>query len=106
MVLNAKDAMPNGGVLSIRTKRLDVRSHDTTVEAHAIQLAIYRRMSVDDRLTLAFEMSEAARRTTLDGIRARHPDYDDATAIRALFRLLHGRALYEKVWPGLPAPAP
>ena len=30
MVLNAKDAMPGGGELSIRTKRLDVRSHDTS----------------------------------------------------------------------------
>jgi hypothetical protein len=63
-------------------------------------------MSVDERLGLALEMSEAARRTTLDGIRARHPEYDDATAIRALFRLLHGAELYDKVWPGRPAPAP
>jgi two-component system, cell cycle sensor histidine kinase and response regulator CckA len=30
MVLNAKDAMPGGGELIIRTKRLDVRSHDTS----------------------------------------------------------------------------
>lgn len=83
-----------------------MRADDTTPEAHAIQLAIYRRMSVDERLTLAWEMSEAARRTTLDGIRARHPDYDEPTAIRALFRLVHGAELYAKVWPHHPAPAP
>jgi hypothetical protein len=83
-----------------------VRSPDTTPEAHAIQLAIYRRMSTDERLTLAWEMSEAARRTTIDGIRARHPDYDEATAMRAMFRLVHGAELYAKVWPHLPAPAP
>ena len=83
-----------------------MRSRDTTVEAHAIQIAIYRRMTVDQRLELALEMSEAARRTSLDGIRARHPEYDEGTAIRALFRLLHGAELYAKVWPRLPAPAP
>ena len=83
-----------------------MRSRDTTAEAHAIQLAIYRRMTMDQRLALALEMSEAARRTSLDGIKARHPEYDEATAIRALFRLLHGAELYAKVWPHLPAPAP
>lgn len=83
-----------------------MRSPDTTAEAHAIQLAIYRRMTMDQRLALALEMSAAARRTSLDGIKARHPDYDEATAIRALFRLLHGAELYAKVWPNLPAPAP
>ena len=83
-----------------------VHARDTTTEAHAIQLAIYRRMTVDQRLALALDMSEAARRTSLDGIRARHPAYDEPTAIRALFRLLHGAELDAKVWPLLPAPAP
>ena len=83
-----------------------MRARDTTGEAHAVQLAIYRRMTLDERLGLAFELSEAARRTSLDGILARHPDYDEATAVRALFRLQHGAELYAKVWPHLPAPAP
>jgi hypothetical protein len=83
-----------------------MRSRDTTPEAHAIQLGIYRRMNTDRRLELALEMSEAARRTSIDGIRARHPDYDEHTAMRALFRVLYGEALHAKVWPGLPVPAP
>ena len=83
-----------------------MRPLDTTAAAHAVQLAIYRRMSTDERLALAIEMSDAARQTTLDGIRARHPDYDDATAVRALVRLLYGVELHAKVWPGLPTPAP
>lgn len=83
-----------------------MRPRDTTPEAHAFQLAVYRRMTVDRRLELALEMSDAARRTSLDGIRARHPEYDEHTAVRALFRLLHGDELYRKVWPALPAPAP
>lgn len=83
-----------------------MRSRDTTPEAHAFQLAVYRRMTIDRRLELALEMSDAARRTSLDGILARHPEYDEPMAVRALFRLLHGDALYAKVWPGQPAPAP
>jgi hypothetical protein len=83
-----------------------MRARDTTPEAHAFQMTVYRRMSTDRRLDLALEMSEAARRTSLDGIRARHPEYDEHTAIRALFRLLYGAELYAKVWPGRPAPAP
>ncbi len=83
-----------------------MRSSDTTPEAHAVQLGVYRRMTIDRRLELALEMSEAARRTSMDGIRARHPDYDEHTAMRALFRVLHGEVLYAKVWPGQPAPAP
>lgn len=83
-----------------------MRSADTSAEAHAVQMAIYRRMTIEERTRLAAAMSEAARQTTLDAIRARHPDYDDATARRALFRLLYGADLYAKVWPRLPAPPP
>lgn len=83
-----------------------MRSRDTTPESHAVQLGVYRRMTMDRRLELALEMSEAARRTSLDGIRGRHPEYDEPTAVRALFRVMHGPELYAKVWPGLPAPAP
>lgn len=83
-----------------------MRSRDTTPEAHAFQMAVYRKMTTERRLAIALELSEAARRTSLDGIRARHPEYDEHTAVRALFRLLHGEALHDKVWPGRPAPAP
>jgi hypothetical protein len=51
-------------------------------------------------------MSLAARATTLAGIRARHPEYDDGTARWALFRLLVGDALFERVWPSARLVAP
>jgi hypothetical protein len=82
-----------------------MRSRDTSAEAHAVQLAVYRRMTLEQRLTLTVELADAARATSLDGIRRRHPEYDEATAVRALFRLVHGDELYRKVWPGVPAPA-
>jgi hypothetical protein len=42
----------------------------------------------------------------LAGIRARHPDYDDATARWALFRLLIGDGLFVRAWPHAPLVAP
>lgn len=82
-----------------------MRSRDTTPEAHAFQMAVYRKMTTRQRFGAAVELADTARRLSLDGIRARHPEYDEHTAVRALFRLLHGDALHDKVWPGLPAPA-
>lgn len=83
-----------------------MRSRDTTPDAHAAQLAVYRRMTVDQKLALALAMSDEARQTSLDGIRARHPEYDDATAMRAPFHLVYGLDLDRQVWPHVPAPDP
>ena len=41
----------------------------------------------------------AARLISLDGIRARHPEYDDERARRALFRLLLGEDVAKALWP-------
>jgi hypothetical protein len=83
-----------------------MRARDTTPEAHAFQLAVYRRMTPRQRYELAVDLSDTARLLSLDGIRARHPEYDVMTAVRALFGLLHGRELHAKVWPGLAVPSP
>ena len=47
-------------------------------------------------------MSLDARATALAGIRARHPNYDDATARGALFRLLIGDEPFRRAWPAAP----
>jgi hypothetical protein len=60
----------------------------------------YRRMGPEARARIALEMSEDVRRLTLEGIRARHPEYDDERARRALFRLLLGDELVRAIWPG------
>jgi hypothetical protein len=83
-----------------------VLSPDTSLDAWQIQRDIYRRMSPEARLDLAVQMSEDARRLTFEGIQQRHPDYDSATARRALFRLLHGDALVLRIWPNEPLVAP
>jgi hypothetical protein len=81
-------------------------SPDTTAEAEAAQVQALRRMGPARRSALAVEMSESARNLCLTGIRHRHPEYDDATARWALFRLLIGDELFQRVWPQAPVVAP
>jgi hypothetical protein len=82
------------------------RSQDTTPEAETVQVEVLRRMGPARRVELAIEMSMEARAITLAGIRARHPDYDAATARWALFRVLVGDDLFHKAWPAAPLVAP
>ena len=49
-------------------------------------------------MRVASEMSEDVRSIALEGIRSRHPKYDDARARRALFRLLLGEDLVRAMW--------
>ena len=48
-----------------------VRSRDTSREAQMVQLEVYRRMTGEERLALAIEMSEAARSISQAGAAAR-----------------------------------
>jgi hypothetical protein len=79
---------------------------DTTSEAHEIQRAIYRRMSSERRFEIAAQMSDDVRAFTLAGIRSRHPEYDAATARRALLRIVLGDAGVLAAWPDQPLVAP
>lgn len=79
---------------------------DTTPDAARVQLEVYRRMSGAQRLAIAIQLSADTRSLTLAGIRHRHPDYDEATARLALFRVLLGDELFRRVYPALPLVAP
>ena len=82
------------------------RSRDTTTDADNVQLALYRKMTSEQRARLGHQMSIDARTITSDGIRQRHPDYDEAAVRWALFRILVGDQLFRRVWPGAPLVAP
>ena len=75
---------------------------DTDPAADAVQTMIYRRMGGEARVRLAARMSAAARQLSLHGIRTRHPEYDEAEARRALFRLLFGDEVARGIWPNEP----
>jgi hypothetical protein len=83
-----------------------VRPLDTDPAAHDAQVQAYRRMGPEARVRIAAEMSEDVRRIALEGIHARHPEYDDERARRALFRLLLGDDLVKAIWPGEAPVAP
>jgi len=83
-----------------------VSLRDTTPDAAAVQTSIYRRMGPAQRCEMAASMSATARAVTLEGIRHRHPEYDEHQARWALFRLLVGDELYRRVWPQAPIVAP
>jgi hypothetical protein len=51
-----------------------IRSGDTSAEAHARQFEAFRRMTPEERLAVAAEMSDALRRLVEAGVRSRHPD--------------------------------
>lgn len=85
---------------------LKMRPYDTDPAAHQAQMRVYRLMGPEARVRLAFEMSEDVRRIALEGIRSRHPEYDDHQARRALFRLLFGEDLVRTIWPNEASVAP
>jgi hypothetical protein len=60
---------------------------DTSPAAQAIQLEIYRAMSGEQRILLAFEMSLFARELAREGVRRDHPDWPEARVARELLRL-------------------
>lgn len=59
---------------------------DTTPDAEAVQLAAYRRLSPEQKLTLAMRASEAARDLALAGIRREHPDWPESELKREFLR--------------------
>lgn len=79
-----------------------MRAHDTSAAAEAAQLAAYRRMSGDQRVTIASNLSEDVREIARAGIRARHPDYDEEHIRFALYRMLLGDELFGRAWPRAP----
>ena len=62
---------------------------DTTPRAAAIQLDLYRNAGPSRRATIAAELSDAVRETTLAGIRRRNPEYSEREVAAAFLRLVY-----------------
>jgi hypothetical protein len=73
---------------------------DTTPEAWAVQVEIFRRMDPSRRLELALRMSDSLRRVTAAGVRARHPEYTDEQVRLAVIRLGLGDEWFARAYPG------
>jgi hypothetical protein len=68
---------------------------DTSPEASAVQLALYRKLDPAARVQIAVELSDAVRQTAVAGIRRRHPGYTDEEVWRELRIILYGQAREE-----------
>ena len=66
---------------------------DTDDGARAAQIAALRRLGPSERLRLAAEMSEDARRIAFEGERRRHPELSVIDARRAVLRRMWGAEL-------------
>ena len=77
------------------------RPADTSQSAWELTRAAHARLGPEGRLRAAFDASEFVRSIARDGIRARHPGYDDVQVDRSLFRLIYGEALFRRVFPGV-----
>jgi hypothetical protein len=66
---------------------LPVPLNDTSPAAQAIQLRVHRAMSGEQRLLIAFEMSEFARELSRARIQKEHPEWSEVQVRRELIRL-------------------
>ena len=62
--------------------------------------------SVAERLDEWQQLNEAVARMEADGIRRRHPDYDDRQVLLAAVRLRYGDDLVRAAWPDEPLADP
>jgi len=70
---------------------------DTNAYAREMQLLALRRLGPTGRVRLAAEMSEDARRVSIEGERRRHPDLTAGEARLAVLRRLWGNSLAARV---------
>ncbi|MFZ2148876.1 MAG: hypothetical protein WAV28_16810 [Sedimentisphaerales bacterium] len=70
---------------------------DTTVEAAGKLFEILRKLGPEARLEMAFEMSDNLRQIVEDGVRNRHPDFDEKKVRLEVLRLMIGDKLYRQI---------
>jgi hypothetical protein len=83
-----------------------MRSPDTHPAAHEAQLDAYRRMSAAQKANVVASLSGAVRQLAAEGIRRRHPEYDERDVQKALLALLYGADLVQRLWPKAKVLAP
>ena len=72
---------------------------DTSKDAEKVQLEILIRMGPEGRLRAGIELSRMSRQLLAEGIRMRHPDYDDHQVRLAAIRLTLPADLFHAAYP-------
>lgn len=79
-----------------------VLSADTSPEASAVQLAAWRAMTPVEKLAQVRDLTRAVLWLEREGLRCRHPAYDDADLHRAAAERRLGADLAARVYPLAP----
>ena len=76
-----------------------MRPLDTTPEADQLQLEIFRRMGPEKRLQAGIALSQLCRKLLLEGVRMRHPEYNERQIELAVIRLMLPENLFLAAYP-------
>ncbi len=71
---------------------------DTSLDAATKQFEILRRMTIQQRARITFDLIDNLRQITEAGVRQRHPDYDDRKVAQAVARLTLGDQLFRQAY--------
>ena len=72
---------------------------DTSREAEKKQIEILRRLGPEGRLLAAIELSRTSRSLLLEGVKRRHPDYDERQIRLETIRLTLPAELFRAAYP-------
>jgi hypothetical protein len=76
-----------------------IRSADTSKTAELKQVEAFRKMELEGRAELTFQLCDNLRKITRAGIRHRHPDYSEQQVTEAYLRLTLEPELFRQVLP-------
>ncbi len=68
---------------------------DTSADALAVQLKILRRIGMEGRAAMTFELSDNLRQIVRDGVRHHHPDWNEGQIKQEVLRIVLGDHLYK-----------
>ena len=72
---------------------------DTSPEALQLQVEIFRRMTPEERLRRGLELTRTCRALMREGVRRRHPEYDEKRLREAVIRLTLPEELFRAAYP-------
>jgi len=76
-----------------------MRPLDTSIDAERVQIEVFRRMAPEQRLKTTIQLSQISRKLLAEGVRKRHPDYDEQQIKYAVFRILLPYELFKAAYP-------
>jgi hypothetical protein len=71
---------------------------DTTRDAFMRQLEVLRRIGIEGRAAMTFELSDNLRQIVKDGVRHYHPDWDEMRVKQEVLRIVLGDRLFNEVF--------